>query len=88
MISTRAIRRTSDDFREASFDVELGVEPKSVGLVLVRHVLKQLDENEIFVGKILKVNFQPFLFCFCQLFFLSKTVQIYLGQQIKFQKSF
>ena len=56
----RVISRTSDNFGEASFDVEFGIELKNVGFVLVRRGLWQLDQNEIFVGNILKVNFELF----------------------------
>ena len=61
-IYSRAISRTSDDFREASFDVEFGVELKNVGLVLVRQGLRQLDQNEIFAQNFLKVIFSTYLF--------------------------
>ena len=72
----RVISRTSDHFGEGSFDVEFGVELNNVGLVLVRQGLRQLDQDEIFVQKDLKVNFQHFFFLLLSVFFLSRTVSI------------
>ena len=72
----RVISRLSDNFGEASFDVEFGIELKNVGFVLVRRGLWQLDQNEIFVQNILKVDFQHFFyFYFGQFFFSAEALQ-------------
>ena len=73
---TRVTPRMSDDFREASFDVEFGVDLNNIGLALVRHGLRQLDPNEIFVQNRLKINFQHFFFAWVSFFFLSRSVSI------------
>ena len=86
-ISIRVTSRTSDNFREARFDVKFGVELKNVGLVMVRQGLKHLDQDEIFVQNCLKVNFQHFFSCICQFFFLSRSIPIYLGQYTHLQVS-
>ena len=75
-IYLRVISRTSDVFGEASFDVEFGVDLNNIGLALVRHGLRQLDPNEIFVQNRLKIDFQHFFFAWVSFFFLSRRVTI------------
>ena len=59
-MSIRVTSRKSDDFREANYNVEFGVELNNVDIVLVRQGLRQLDQDEFFVQNFLKVNFQQF----------------------------
>ena len=80
-VCTRLISRISVNFGEDSFDLEFYVDLIFVGLVLVRQVLKHLDQVEIFVGNYLNFIFSTF-FWFLSVFFLSRSVTIDLGQYI------